>query len=325
MKRNDCAPRAIGFGETMIRLSTKNHERFEQARELNIGIGGTESNFLIAFSRLGGESAWISRLTDNFLGRFLINRVKGLGVDVTPVLWTDRDRVGIYYLELGSKPRPSKLVYDRENSAISNINPDEVDWNVLEDYDLLFTTGITAALSDNCRRAVEIALEKSSESGTKVFFDVNYRSKLWSPDEAREVMDSILKKVDILSITEDDAKTIFNLREKPEEIARDLHESYQPEITILSLGSRGALALKEGETYISEPYELEEVDRIGAGDAFDAAFALQYLKRGEVKESLDWGVATAAFAHTIPGDLTYVDRKEIEKILKCKNTGGVSR
>ncbi len=309
-------PSVVAFGETMIRFSTKNFERIEQAKELAIGIGGTESNFAIAFARLGGRAAWISKLTNNPLGRFIVNKIREHGVDVSHIIWTDKYRVGLYFIEFGKKPRPTQVIYDRKNSAIANIDPNEVNWEVLKDYDAFHTTGITVALSENCKKAVEIGISKAKEFGTKVSFDVNYRSKLWSPEEAFKALDPILRNVDILLVTKDDVKNVLKVQGTYEEMITKLDEKYNPEVVVLTLGSEGAMALKDGKIYRAEPYELEVVDRIGAGDAFDAGFVYEYLRTGNVERALNLGVAMAAFAHTIPGDPMFITKDEIEFIIK---------
>ncbi|NJE26131.1 sugar kinase [Thermococcus sp. MV5] len=309
-------PSVVAFGETMIRLSTKNFERIEQAKELAIGIGGTESNFAIAFARLGGKATWISKLTNNPLGRFIVNKIREHGVDVSHVIWTNEDRVGLYFIEFGKKPRPTQVIYDRKNSAIANINPNEVNWEILKDYDAFHTTGITVALSGKCKKAVEIGISKAKEFGTRVSFDVNYRSKLWSPEEAFKVLDPILKNVDILVVTKDDARNVLKVQGSYEEMIVQLNDRYNPEVVVLTLGSEGAIAFKNGEIYKAEPYEIEVVDRIGAGDAFDAGFVYEYLCTGDVQKALEIGMAMAAFAHTIPGDAMFVTREEVEFIIK---------
>ncbi|MDN5320692.1 MAG: 2-dehydro-3-deoxygluconokinase [Thermococcaceae archaeon] len=313
------APSVVAFGETMIRFSTKNFERIEQAKELAIGIGGTESNFAIAFARLGGRAAWISKLTNNPLGRFVANKIREHGVDVSHVIWTDKYRVGLYFIEFGKKPRPTQVIYDRKNSAIANIDPNEINWNILKKYDAFHTTGITVALSENCKKAVEIGISKAKEFGTKVSFDVNYRSKLWSPEEAFKALDPILKNVDILLVTKDDARNVLKVSGSYEDMIFTLWERYNPEVVILTLGSEGAMALKDGKIYRAEPYELEVVDRIGAGDAFDAGFVYEYLRTGDVEKALNLGVAMAAYAHTIPGDVMFMTREEIETIMRQRH------
>ena len=308
-------PSAVSFGESMVRFSTKNFERIEQAHELEVRVAGAESNFAIGFARLGGRAAWISKLTNNPLGRFVANKLREHGVDVSHVIWTNDHRVGLYFIEFGKKPRPTRVIYDRRGSAIANINPHEIDWEVLKEYDVFHTTGITVALSENCKEAVTTGINKAKEFGVKVSFDVNYRSKLWSSDEAFKALNPILKKVDILFITKEDAEAVLRVTGDYREMITKLTTRYSPKVAVLTLGSEGAMAIEDGEIYKAEPYELETVDRIGAGDAFDSGFMYEYLKTGDVEEALRFGVAMAAFAHTIPGDIMFVTRDEIESII----------
>ncbi len=309
-------PSAISFGETMIRFSTKNYERIEQAREFEINIGGAESNFAIAFARLGGKAAWVSKLVDNPLGRLIANRIREHGVNISYVIWTKEHRVGLYFIEFGRKPRPIQVIYDRKNSAISKIDPEEINWEIIAEYDVFHTTGITVALSENCKKAVEIGMKKAKELDTIISFDVNYRSKLWGPEEAFKALDTILDNVNILFVTKSDAKTVFGIGGTYRDVLKKLYEKYHNEIVVLTLGAEGAVALADGKVYKAEPYELEVVDRIGAGDAFDAGFVYRYLESGDIEEALEWGSAMAAVSHTIPGDPVYITKEEIINIIK---------
>jgi 2-dehydro-3-deoxygluconokinase len=322
MKNN--VPSAVSFGETMIRFSPKNYERIEQAHELDMGIGGAESNFAIAFSRLGGKSAWISKLKKGELGKFILNKIREHGVDVGSVIWTDDYRNGIYFIEFGRKPRATQVIYDRKASAISNVDPYEIDWDIISNYDLFHTTGITVALSENCRKAVDVGIDKAIKFGTKVSFDVNYRSKLWQPEEALSLLNAILYKVDILFVTKEDAENVLKIEGEPEQVIKRIYEKYGSRVIVLTLGSEGAMAFSDAGIFTAEPYELEVVDRIGAGDAFDAGFVYEYLRNGCLEKALKFGLAVSAFAHTIKGDVVFVEKDEIESIMSLK-TNNLSR
>src|SRR5580692_1686836 len=119
----------ITFGEAMIRLSPPNFRRLEQARSLDLQVGGAELNTAVALGRLGHSAAWVSRLTDNPLGRLIANHAREAGVGTEHVVWTTEDRVGVYFLEFGAAPRPSSVLYDRRGAAIANIRPGEVPWS----------------------------------------------------------------------------------------------------------------------------------------------------------------------------------------------------
>src|SRR5919199_2850520 len=118
----------ITFGEAMIRLSPPGCRRLEQARSLDVQVGGAELNTAVALARLGRSAAWVSRLTRNPLGRFIANKAREAGVGTDHVVWTDDDRVGLYFLEFGAAPRASSVLYDRKGSAIAGVRPGMVAW-----------------------------------------------------------------------------------------------------------------------------------------------------------------------------------------------------
>src|SRR5579863_10605706 len=118
----------ITFGEAMVRLAPPSFRRLEQARSLDVQVGGAELNTAVALARLGRQTAWVSRLTDNPLGRLIANHAREAGVSTAHIVWTPEDRVGVYYLEFGAAPRASSVLYDRKGSAIAGIRPGMVPW-----------------------------------------------------------------------------------------------------------------------------------------------------------------------------------------------------
>jgi 2-dehydro-3-deoxygluconokinase len=149
----------LTFGEAMIRLSPPNFRRLEQARSLDVSVGGAELNTACGLARLGHSSAWVSRLTRNPLGRLIANHAREAGVSTEHILWTDDDRVGIYFLEFGAAPRASSVLYDRKGSAIAGIRPGMVNWpEVFRGSKWFHVTGITPALSSNAAEATREAL-----------------------------------------------------------------------------------------------------------------------------------------------------------------------
>lgn len=315
MNGNSGTPSMITFGETMIRYSTKNFERLEQANEFEVKIGGAESNVAVAFTKLGGDAEWVSKLTWNGLGKFIRNKVREHGVRTPNIIWTDDYRNGKYYIEFGKKPRSTAVIYDRAESAISNIELDEIDWEIVQDYDLFHTTGITPALSQSCEKAVAKLMDKAHDYGTKVVFDLNYRAKLWSFTEARKALTPLLEEVDILFVSREDAVNVLKKSGDSKEILKELQNIFDLDIGVMTLGSEGAIAIQNDKISFTEPYEVEEVDRVGAGDALDAGFAYTYLQTKDIKKALDWGMAMAAFDHTIPGDVILTDISEIQDTL----------
>src|SRR5205823_2322624 len=174
----------VTFGEAMIRLSPPNFLRLEQATSLDLRVGGAELNTAVGLARLGRSTAWVSRLTDNPLGRLIANRAREAGVDTKHVLFTKDDRVGLYFLELGAAPRASSVLYDRRDSAIAHIKPGMIAWeSVFRGPKWFHMTGITPALSQGAAETTREVLRAARSAGVRVSIDLNYRNKLWSPQQ----------------------------------------------------------------------------------------------------------------------------------------------
>src|SRR3954454_16983021 len=170
----------VTFGEAMVRLSPPSFRRLEQARSLDVQVGGAELNTAVALARLGHSSAWVSRLTRNPLGRLIANHARAAGVNTEHIVWTEEDRVGVYYLESGAAPRASSVLYDRKGAAIANMRPGMVSWNtVFQGAKWFHVTGITPALSNSAVETTREALQAARAAKIPVSIDLNYRIKLW--------------------------------------------------------------------------------------------------------------------------------------------------
>src|SRR5205807_5611838 len=171
----------VTFGEAMIRLSPPNFRRLEQTRSLDVQVGGAELNTAVALARLGRQTAWVSRLTNNPLGRLIANHAREAGVSTEHVVWTDEDRVGVYFLEFGAAPRASSVVYDRKNAAIANLKPGTVAWaKVFAGAKWFHVTGITPGLSSAAVETTREAIVAAKNAGVQTSIDLNYRVKLWT-------------------------------------------------------------------------------------------------------------------------------------------------
>lgn len=308
----------ITFGEAMIRLSAPNFERLENAVTLDLKIGGSEANVAVALARLKLKTSLYTKLTDNPLGYRIEAELKKWNVDTNHIIWTSDHRIGLYFLEFGSKPRPSKIVYDRKNSAISNIRIDELDWEYLKTTKLFHTTGITVGLSEFCQNAVESILDFCKNEGIITSFDINYRSKLWSVEEAREKIKSILHRVDIIISSENDLDLLFNYKGDSKEKTKKILNEFKPKIVAITRGPDGPIILDENENIlIGTGNQPELVDRIGAGDAFAAGLLYGYLQ-DDIEKGLQYGEAMSALKFSIPGDFAILSIEEIEDFIKTK-------
>jgi len=315
----------VTFGETMIRLSPPGFRRLEQTNLLEVNVGGSELNVAVAAQRLGLRTAYVTRLTNNPLGRMIANKAREHGVDTSHIVWTDGDRVGVYFVEFGASPRPNAVLYDRRDSAMANIKPGEVDWDeVFSQARHFHTSGITPALSPTAAEATVEAVRKAKEAGLTVSLDLNYRARLWSQEEACKVMTPLTEQADILITTEEDTERVFGIKaDSYEQVAELLAERFELSAVAITLretpsvwrNTWSAIVLADGELYRGPKFEIEIVDRVGAGDSFAGGFLYGWLTDGP-EAGVNWGVAISALAQTNPGDLCWATKEEAERLLK---------
>jgi len=318
------AHEVITFGEAMVRLSPSGFRRLEQATSLDVMVGGAELNVAVGLARLGHVAAWVSRLTDNPLGRLIANRAREAGVSTEHVLWTNEDRVGLYFLEFGAAPRASSVLYDRANSAVAGIRPGMVPWSTVFAGGRWFhVTGITPALSPGAAETTREALHAARTAGLRTSIDLNYRAKLWSPADAARWMTELTPLCNVLITTEEDAERVFRVTGKDHaDVAAQLACLFSLQLVAITLrdnplvwrNSWTAIAYEKGTLHRTRTVEVEVVDRLGAGDAF-AAGLIHGLLENDAQKGLDYGVALSALKHSIPGDFPWVTRTEVEALL----------
>jgi 2-dehydro-3-deoxygluconokinase len=308
------------LGETMMRLSVRAGQNLTNSSELDIHTGGTESNTAVALAHMGMKTAWVSRLTENALGKRMEFDIKRHGVDTSGIIWTNEDRVGSYYVEFATPPRPSAVLYDRKFSAVSRLKPSEVDWKFLLNTRLLHLTGITPALSPSCKQVVAEAKKRAQAKKIPVSFDVNYRAKLWTPEQAAKTLSPLLREADIVVMTSDDALTVFKLKGEPEHVLRKIRMMFHCQVAVLTLGGKGGLVW-DGKKVLQEPgYPITEVvDRLGAGDAFTAGIIYGYLKR-DLMLGLKYGIAMSAMKIGMRGDYFWAGKTEVDQVLASRGT-----
>ncbi|UCD70823.1 MAG: sugar kinase [Syntrophobacterales bacterium] len=316
----------VTFGEAMIRLSPPHFQRLEQTRSLDVNVGGAELNVAVGVTRFGMRSAWVSRLPSNSLGYLIRDRAQEFGVDCSHVIWSDGGRAGLYFLEFGASPRASSVLYDRGGSTISMIQPGEIDWGAIFGESKHFhTSGITPALSSSAAEATAEALKAAKRAGCTVSYDLNYRKRLWSPADAKRIQEPMMGDVDILITTEEDTNVVFGIQGKDyEAVAEKLAQTFKFKIVAITLRENisvwrnnwTAIAYSGGNIIRDRTYEVEIVDRVGAGDSFTAGFLYGWLKKGDVEKGVQYGIAFSALKHTFPGDLNLTTQEEVETLLK---------
>lgn len=316
----------VTFGEAMLRLSPPHFQRLEQATHLDLNVGGAELNVAVGITRFGMKSAWVSKLPKNPLGYLIRNRAQAFGVDCSHVVWSDQGRAGLYFLEFGASPRASSVLYDRAGSSISLIKPGEVDWlKVFQGSKHFHVSGITPALSPSASEVTVEALKAAKKAKCTVSYDLNYRKKLWTPADAKRIQEPMMSDVDILITTEEDTNVVFGIKEKDyEAVAEKLAQTFRLKIVAITLredlsvwkNNWTAIAYQDGKVFRDRKYEVEIVDRVGAGDAFTAGFLCGWIKEKDVQKGVQYGNAFAALKHTLPGDFNWSTQEEVEAQLK---------
>ncbi len=307
----------------MLRLSAPGFGRLEEAVSLDVRIGGSESNTAVALARLGLKVGWWSKLPANPMGRRIENEIRRWGVDTSGMLWdeTPGARAGLYFLDFGVAPRGIDVYYDRAESSASRLTAQEIDADRIANARLLHLSGITPALSPYAAKAIVRALDIAKEAGTHVSFDVNYRAKLWSPEEARRTLEPLLPRIDVLLCPLSDAADLFGITGSGPDVARTFRENYGVHSAVITCGGDGAVACDDDGDWAATPFALGQIiDRVGAGDAFNAGVLMGYLQ-GDLKLGLEYGTAMAALKHTMPGDLLLSTRAEIEAAHSRSHSG----
>ncbi len=306
----------VTFGETMLRFSPPRGERLERTREFDVQAGGAESNVAVGAARLGADAAWFSKLPDSPLGRRVVSELRSHGVR-TGVSWADPEtsRLGTYYLEHGGDPRGTNVIYDRADTAITTVTPEELPTGVFDAAERFHTTGITPALSETAAETTAALLRAAGEADVTRSFDLNYRSKLWSPAAAKTAYEGLFEHVDTLFVPRRDAREVLDREGDAIDIAHGLSSEFDFDTVVVTRELEGAIALRDGAVHEQDVFEAETFDAIGTGDAFVAGFLAKRLAGGDVRAALEWAAATAALKRTIGGDVAVVTREEVESVI----------
>ena len=340
--------RIITFGEIMLRLKSPALERFFQSPSLEATFGGGEANVAVSLANYGMDAAFVTALPNNAIGEACRRDVRSFGVDVSNIKMTD-GRMGIYFLETGSNQRPSKVVYDRAESAIAIAPADLFDWEkIFEGADWFHISGIAPAISASAAELSLAAVKAAQKCGVKVSCDLNYRKNLWKyGKEAKEVMSEIAKYVDVAIANEEDFQKSLGItassdvesgsldRNVYEGIAKKAMELY-PNLERVAITLREsksadrndwAACIYDGkEFYVSRKYEITDiVDRVGGGDSFSGGLIYGLLTYEKQSDALEYAVAASCLKHTISGDYNRVTVSEVTALMKGSGSGRVER
>ena len=341
--------RFVTFGEIMLRLTPPDHELLFQTNRLVATFGGAEANVAVSLANYGEKVSYVTAAPANPVGDAMVKEMRSFGIDTSCIL-RKGERLGVYYTETGAAMRPSKVVYDRAGSSISEVKPGDFDWDkILAGAKWFHTTGITPALSEGAAAVALEAVKACRAKGITVSCDLNYRNKLWIwGKSAREVMTEFARYVDVTIANEEDCQKCLGIEIDVDVTAGELDVSkYRvladkvmaayPDMKYLAVSLResvsadwngwsAVLADNKGSFFKSKKYEIRDiVDRIGGGDSFGSGLIWGLNNLGGPQEALEFSVAASALKHTVYGDFNRVTKEDVLKLAGGDASGRVQR
>jgi len=329
--------RLVTFGEIMGRLNPHGYLRLVQSNELELSFAGGEANVAVAVANLGGEAAFVTKLPRNDLGTMVLRTLRGYGVDTRGIL-LGGERLGMYYVEKGASQRPSRVLYDRKNSAVAEAKRGEFDWDtLLRGADWFHFTGITPALSDELPLICLDALQTARRLGVRVSCDVNYRANLWTRERAGEVLSALMPYVDVCVAGPEDAEYVFGIHAPDgadfSAAARALRGRFGCET--VAAARRGSLSasdntwsgvLFDGErTYASREYRIHLVDRVGGGDSFVGGLIYALMNGEGPQDAVEFAAAASCLKQATEYDFSESSADDVRKLLSGDGSGRIQR
>ena len=344
---SDQPKRVVLFGELLLRLNPPGFERLVQASSFEVRYTGAEANAGVSLVNYGVEASVVSRVPDSDIGEACLAYLRRFGLNVTHVA-RGGQRLGLLYLEAGAAQRASTVIYDREGSAFATSGPSDYNWPaILEGADWLHFSGTAPALGPGVVEALEAGLVLARRRGIRVSCDLNYRARLWRPDEAQRVMSRLMPSVDVLMGNEEDAERVFGIRAEGSDVAAGRLEqrgyvSVAEQLTARFGFAMVATTLRQsvsashnrwagllyvaGKPYASKTYDIVPiVDRVGAGDSFSGALIHALLAGFGPQQCVDFAAAASCLKHSIPGDFNLVTASEVESLVAGDASGRVRR
>lgn len=348
LRMTDAKKKAIvAFGELLLRLNPPGVQRIRQADRLELRYTGAEANVAVSLVNFGISAYAVSKVPDNEVGRSCLDHLRRFGVNVDHVQFGG-ERLGLFYLETGASQRPSKVIYDRAHSSFAKSGPEDYDWDeILRDKDWLHFSGTAPALGSGVGRALEEGLSLARGLGVTVSCDLNYRAKLWSPEEACRVMSRLMPLVDVLFGNEEDAEKVFGIRADGSDVAAgklvvDSHKAVAVQLadrfelkyvattlreSISASANRWAGMLFDGKQhYLSRQYLIDPiVDRVGGGDAFAGGLIYGMLSGLGPQETVEFAAAASCLKHSVLGDFNVASVSEVAALVAGDTAGRVQR
>jgi 2-dehydro-3-deoxygluconokinase len=284
------------------------------ASTMSLGIGGSESNVAIGLQRLGVQAVWCGRVGEDSLGQLVEREIRAEGVDVRAVV--DPSAPTGLMIKERRTPATQRVSYYRTGSAGSRLAPEDIDEQLISGAALLHVSGITPALSGQAEATFRYAVATARTPNVAVSFDLNFRSNLWSAEEAGSVYRDLIPLADIVFAGDDEAAIAVGAGD-PEELAQRI-TALGPSQAVIKLGADGALALINETLFRQDAITLEAIDTVGAGDAFVAGYLAEFLTGAGPRDRLKTAVSTGAFACLVPGDSEGLPRRHELQILQTR-------
>ena len=326
----------VCFGEIMMRLNPLNKERFIQADNFAISYSGAEANVCASLANYFENSSqiyFVSKVPANELGKSSIKTLRSQNINTEYVVQGGQ-RLGLYFLEEGASQRPSKVIYDRKNSSFAESSVTDYNWDIIfEDCSWFHFSGITPALSENLAEICKIACKKKKKKNIKISCDLNYRKKLWTTEKANSVMSELFEFVDVCIANEEDVQNVFGLQGSYEELAQKIIQKFSCKLVAFTLRESfsadkniwSSLLFSKTESFKSEKYEIQIVDRVGAGDSFSGALIYALLNDYSNQNSLEFATAASCLKHSIHGDFNQVSVAEVLSLMNGNANGRIQR
>ena len=339
--------RTVGFGDFLLRLSPPGYRRFSQATAFETYYTGAEANVCASLAVMGEDAAFVTRVPDNAIAETGLGELRRLKVDVSGVV-RGGERLGIYYCEKGASQRPSKVVYDRMHSGVTEAKRGDFDWpRILKGAGFFHFTGITPALGGELPLVCEDACRAAKKAGARISCDLNYRKNLWDTKTASKVMSRLLKFVDHLIANEEDAEKVLGIRADDTDVtggklsrdgyvgvAKKLKAKF-PNLKTVAITLRrsisasdnvwGAMLFDGKRAYFSRDYNVHIVDRVGGGDSFAAGLLYALGHRLPSQEAIEFAAAASCLKHSIELDVNLSTVPEILQLVRGDGSGRVQR
>lgn len=324
----------ISFGEVMLRLSPPDKDKISQSEVFEKNCGGSEFNVASGAANLGIRSAIVTKLPKNKIGHFIARRIRYGSVSDDYVVWdsSDTKRLGIYFYESGVYPRKSAVVYDRAASSVCSLKLDEIPDEICQKTRIFHISSISLALSETLRQTAIELIKRMKSYGVAISFDVNYRATLWSEEEARELIKTILPLVDILFVSEETSRRMMQKEGSLDEIMKSYADEYgcrivattRREVVSPTKHNFGSRVYFDGKFYEEPHYKnIEVIDRVGSGDAYVAGLLYGILSGISIEDSMAIGNALSAIKNTVSGDMSISSVDEVMSVIDSHRATGL--